>query len=328
MNASGIPYCLLSGYEPYPAGSDSDVDFMVRPEDGLRVTAVLREIGRLSDARFVQAIQHETGACYYVLAKQVGAQVAYLHPDCTTDYRRGGRLWLAADEVTANRRRFGTFFVPAVADEFQYYLIKKILKQQITKGEFQRVVALYWSHPDECSERLRRFWTKETTTEIVSALLGHDYERMQLHLGDLLAELSRSVPVEGCCRRGIQRLREWRRVVRRAFQPTGLRVWMHGGDVAQRADLARTLEQNLSPAFRRTRIVREGHSDGPGTALSSLLPKVRSTLIIRTKPASAMPWIPPGDICLDLSSKGHSTVESAIRTVLEAMAERLQRRIA
>ena len=33
LNRAEVPYCLLSGYENYPDPNDTDVDFMVGPQD-------------------------------------------------------------------------------------------------------------------------------------------------------------------------------------------------------------------------------------------------------------------------------------------------------
>ena len=328
MNSAGIPYCLLSGYDNDPLANDSDVDFMVRPEDGARITPLLRGIASRCGALLVQAIQHEAEACYYVLAKQTGPEVAYLHPDCTTDYRREGRLWLAADEVIRNRRRCKGFFVPAVADEFQYYLIKKILKQEITRWGVRRIAALYVSQPEECRERLRRFWTQRTTRALVSAIVTGDIEWLELHRSDLLAELLGSAPLESRVRRSIQRLREWRRRVNRIIHPTGLSIRVRAGGAAQRSEFATQLEHNLRPAFRRTKIIAEAQSSGPGALASMLVSKVRSTLIIRPAPESVWQRRTPHDISFDLPDMGQPAVEWATRMVLEAMGRRLEGRSA
>ena len=195
MNAARVPYCLLNGFQAYPEVIASDVDFMVHPSDAERVAPLLQEVARRCGALLVQAIRHETGAWYFVLAKQLGVAVAYLHPDCTTDYRRDGRMWLRAEEVLAKRQRYKTFFVPAIADEFLYYLIKKILKQHISSEQWQRIAALYLSCPEECSERLRRFWSEETATALVAALGRQEIGWMRVHLPALLSELRASVPV-------------------------------------------------------------------------------------------------------------------------------------
>jgi hypothetical protein len=323
MNASGLPYCLLSGYESYPLVLGSDVDFMVRPEDSLRIAPLLRDIAARCDALLVQAIRHETSACYYALAKQAGHEVAYLHPDCTTDYRRNGRLWLVAEEVISDRRRLGAFFVPAVADEFQYYLIKKALKGQIKGTEFQRIAGLYLSSPEECSQRMRRLWTKETIETVASALVRYDLQWMQLHLSDLLDELLRSTPRENRRLRTVQLFREWRRRVSRVARPTGLVVRVCGGNTLQRSELAAALERNLRPAFRRTKIIAEERSRRLPVSVLGFIPKVKSTLIVRRSPVATHRWHATNEISSDLSEKGHLTVETATRFVLETMAKRV-----
>ena len=64
-------------------------------------------------ASLVQAIQHETTATYFILARADGGQLAYLDVDCYTDYRKDNRTWLLADEVIANRRTVSRL-LPAV----------------------------------------------------------------------------------------------------------------------------------------------------------------------------------------------------------------------
>ena len=162
MNKAQIPYCLLNGFQGYPGVIATDVDFMIHSGDAERIPALLREVARQCGALLVQAIQHETGAWYFVLAKQADGAVAYLHPDCSTDYRRNGRLWLEAGQVLRRRQPYKTFFVPAIADEFLFYLTKKVLKQRITRGEWRRIAALYLSRPEECGERIRQFWSEKT----------------------------------------------------------------------------------------------------------------------------------------------------------------------
>ena len=83
--------------ENYPDAGDSDVDFMVRPQDAGTIAGLLREVARRTDALLVQAIQHETTAWYFVLAKQVGGAVAYLHPGLL-DRLPAGRAAMAAVE--------------------------------------------------------------------------------------------------------------------------------------------------------------------------------------------------------------------------------------
>ena len=347
MNAAQIPYCVLSGFQGYPDVIGSDVDFMVHPGDVERIAPMLATVARRCGAQLVQAIRHETGAWYFVLAKQEGSSVGYLHPDCSTDYRRNGRLWLAADEVLENRQRYKTFFVPSVADEFAYYLIKKILKQCITGEQLQRLGALYLSCPEDCQVRARRFWPERTVTAMEGALARQDLGWMRSNLPVLLPEMRASVAMEGWSAQMKQQLREWRRLLERVVNPTGLRVAVCGGTKQRRAELAMDLEQNLRPGFRRTRIVAEEESCvGLFRAVPEWLAKVRSTLVIRKKegteagrltqdeicfvlarPAAVCEWTGERVVSLDGTRSVQQNVEYATRVTLEWMAARLRRRM-
>ena len=353
VNRAPISYCLLNGFQGYPETIASDVDFMIHPNDTERIPPLLREVARRCGALLVQAIRHETGAWYFVLAKQAGGEVAYLHPDCTTDYRREGRLWIEAEAVLEKRKRYKTFFVPAIADEFLYYLIKKILKQSITEAQWRRIVALYLSCPEECDERIRRFWAEGTAEALVAAFLRDDIGWMQFHLTALLSKLRASVPVESRRKRARQRAGEWRRRLERVMNPTGLSVAVCGGTKQQRAEMAKALEENLRPAFRRTMICGEEEAgDDLWGALSIWRAKVRSTLVIRKKEAEAEAedrlvrdevgfvlsdgeavkerslGVPgSGRVSLDGKRPVAQNIERATRVTLEYLATRLRRQM-
>ena len=354
MNAAEIPYCLLNGFRGYPELIASDVDFMVLPKDAKRVAPLLADVARRCDALLVQAIRHETGAWYFVLAQPVNGEVAYLHPDCSTDYRRDGRMWQAAEPVLAKRRRYKTFFVPAIADEFLNYLIKKILKQDVTVEQMHRLGALYLSDPEECSKRLHRFWSAPTVRALVSALVRQEIGWMQSHQPELLSELSEAAPVESWWGRAAQSLQEWRRRLERVLNPTGLSVAICGGTKQQRTELATALEANLRPAFRRTMIcAEESAGDGLWGAMPIWRAKVRSTLVIRKnaaaqeqrlvrdeiefalsdwgrdKVASDRDWDRSGDRCvvLDNNRPLEENLQRATKVALEYLAARLQRRM-
>ena len=325
MNSSGIAYCLLSGFYDSPKATDSDVDFMVSPEDIDRVGPLLQEVATGCGAMLVQAMQHETEACYFVMAKQVGCEVAFLHPDCSADYRRNKRLWMTAVPVLQTRRRCKSFYVPAVRDEFQYYVIKKILKQSLSDAEFERLRALYLSDPETCCQRIGWFWSRRTIAKLVAALMRHDAAWMRFQLPRLSAELRRSDRLENAWTRCVQTWREGRRWVRRGANPTGLSIGLWGGSAEHRADVATALERNLRPAFRRTRIVEECEGNS-WSALSLWLAKVHSTLLIRKREEIKRRTFSRDELCFELDEATKRPVEFLTCEVLEWMAERLRKR--
>jgi hypothetical protein len=323
LNHSRAPYCLLSGYESFPDAGDSDIDFMVHPAHCARVVPVLQSVTRRCGALLVQALHHETGAWYFVLAKPVADGVAYLHPDCTTDYRRDGRLWLEADAVLRGRRPFLNFYVPAVADEFAYYLIKKVLKHDFTAQHLQRLRDLYARSPQECTVRMTRFWPAKTARNIVAALLQDDLWRLRWNLPSLSAELLASPPIEPLSARAAHWATECVRRASRVANPTGLTIVIHGGNPPQRSELTAALETNLRPAFRRTFVTCEGSAVH---AVHRWYATLRSTLVIRQRASS-----PPGvfvrnQLSIDMTD-APPTARSATDAALRWLARRLRDRI-
>ncbi len=323
LNHSGAPYCLLSGYESFPDAGDSDIDFMVQPGHAARVVPVLQSVARRCGALLVQALQHETAACYFVLAKPIADGVAYLHPDCTIDYRRDGRLWLRAEEVLRRRRRFLNFYVPAPAQEFLYYLIKKVLKQDFTARHFQRLRDTYASSPQECTARMSRFWPENRVRAVVSALLQNDLRRLRWNLPSLSAELLASPPIEPPSARTAHWARECGRRMSRLAHPTGLTIVIRGGSSSQRSELATALATNLRPAFRRTAVIGE---DSATSALQRWHAMVCSTLVIRHLASSPLSIFAPNQISFDLTD-APPTARFATDAALRWLARRLQSRI-
>lgn len=345
MNREEIPYCLLHGYQDYPNLILSDVDFMVRSNDAARIAPLLVQVAQKCDAQFLQALQHETGACYFVLAKREGEAVGYLHLDCSTDYRRNGRLWLAAKPVIEHRRRYKTFFVPAIADEFAYYIIKKILKQQITDQQLRQLRELYVTAPPECRTRMQRLWPEQTVVAVEQALSRQDIPWIRCFLPALLSELLASDPMEPRPSRAKQLMREGRRRLDRVLRPTGLSISIRGGTAQHRLELAQALESTLRPAFRRTDVIGDAEGRSLCWAASEWAARARSTLVVRANEATGARYLGPHDICfvfpgaevyhaigkrpvyLDGRLPLRKNVEYATRVTLDRLADRLERRM-
>jgi hypothetical protein len=323
LDRKRLRYCLLSGYREEPGVEPTDIDFMVLPEDARRTGPLLMDVARHSKARLVQAIQHETGAWYFALARQAGSEVAYLHPDCTTDYRRAGRLWMKADEVLARRRKLGAIFVPSAADEFLYYLIKKVLKQCIDPPHVQRLRLLYAAAPEECCEALQRHWSRLTAAAITSALLRGDTDWVRRQIRLLLDEMQASQLAEGLVRRNLQQARECRRWISRAANPTGASIVVYGGDENRRNEVAALLTETLRPAFRHAYAVDRTQSTiGP----KEWLARVHSTLLVYEASSARGSNLLAGkpDITIDADELD---LDSATQTALVWLEHRTLQRI-
>ena len=280
LNEENISYCVLSGYECAPENSPHDVDVMVRAEDRPRIPDLLARTARLCGARLVQDIQHETTASYFILARTDGEQVAHLDVDCYTDYRRNTRTWLLAKTLIANRRRHRGFYVPSVADEFTYYLLKKVLKQGVSQHEFKRLRHLLARDPAECERQIARYWPAKSLLlqRMITEQILAGFRR---ELPELLRELQ-ALPCAkrrwSGCRNKRAELARW---LRRGLRPTGMYLEIAGGTLQQRTRLAEELSERLAPVFRRTHLLIPSSTRGVlGRILQIFAARVQSTLVI------------------------------------------------
>ncbi len=286
LNSAEVPYCVLSGHENHAGNSSSDVDFMFHPRDMHRIPPLLARAAQRAGARLIQAIPHETSACYFVLAKDDGSAIGYFDPDSAGDYRRQGRLWLSAGNVLARRRRCKDLYVAAVPDEFVYYLIKKILKQSIAVFQLRRLRHLYQRDPLNCRTRMGKFWCRATVRELERALAASDVAWFQSAMPRLCIELKAWTPVEGLGGRLVQGLREGLRMMSRALHPTGMSMLVCGGGREQRSAIVRGLLLQLAPAFRRVANLEVQPTDAISFLLALdlarkvLSARVRSTLVV------------------------------------------------
>jgi len=350
LNSAEVSYCVLSGHDNNAAESSSDVDFMIHPRDRDRIASLLAQAARSVGARLIQAMEHETTGCYFILAKKDGSEIGYLDPDCATDYRRQGRLWLSADKVLARSRRCRDINVPAIPDEFTYYLIKKVLKQSIAGFQLRRLRHLYQRSPVTCRAEVSKFWSPASVQGMERALVEDDLSWFQSRLPDLLAELKASSPLEGWGERIMQRFRDAARVVRRVLQPTGMSVLVCGGEKTRRLAIVEGLLRQLAPAFRRTANLQFNSLGAVGLAqnfrLASqvLIARVRSTflvaeigddrLIIRALPTFTahllfrpdLIFVPADEDAQALASDVDVDVQQMTRTVLRWLAERQEKR--
>ncbi len=254
LNRTGIPYCVLSGYGSINEISASDVDVMFRPRDLHRIPALLARSAEAVGAHLVQSLQHETSACYFVLAKTEGKHITHLAIDGYGDYCRNGRSWFKAEEFIARRRHFGEFCLPSVADEFIYRLVKTVLKQSLNLSHLKQLQHLFARDALGCRRALLDFWPADAVP-IEKAIVAQDFEWFCRQLPGLKKRLSDAPEAAGFLPRQIHMVKELGRIARRVLSPTGMHLQVTGDSGEKVHELADRLRCSLAPAFRRSSVL-------------------------------------------------------------------------
>jgi thymidylate kinase len=254
LESHGIPHVILSGYQNYPDQIDSDIDFMVSEADFKRLPEFFSNPDTVPGARLIQMLRHETSACYYVLASQLGERIAFLHPDSAASYRRNGRLWLHAAMVLATRRETPAgFWIPAAAVEFEYYLVKRVDKGLVEHRHLERLSALMNEDPQGCLAVLVRMVPEDVRAAMHEAIVACDVLWFSEHNAQLRQMLVRTLPKEHLLQRAFSKGEDWLRLLSRVLRPTGLVIAVLGPDGSGKTTVIEHLERELAPAFRRVR---------------------------------------------------------------------------
>jgi thymidylate kinase len=248
----GLCYCILAGYDGYPGVVASDVDFMVLPADAARVPAILADAAASSGARLIQCVAHETTAAWFVIAHNDSPSLSFIQPDLSTDYRRHGRLWLAAGDVVKRRRRHPEgFWVPSAADAFIYYLIKKLDKGALFRAQAEEITRRFHEDPDAAASLLQRHFDARSAELIERAMRSGDAKSLTESFGTLRRQLHHHKRAEAPLLRLRQLAADALRIADRLRRPTGLSIAFLGPDGCGKSSVIERLQSELSDAFRR-----------------------------------------------------------------------------
>lgn len=250
----GADYCVVGDTRQYLETIPSDIDIVVPAEVFPELPRVVAAFCRENDVQLVQMLRHEQTAQYFVLAwAGDSGRPGFLAVDFCSDYFRGGRRLLSADEIVAQRGPLieagGTrhdFFVPAPHMQFIYYLLKKVDKQELRSAHGDYLSTRWAMDENGAWGQVCRFWRDAADADMLArAAAGNNWFEVRAALPRLRREMRLSVPlVPGWI------AAELRRRVTRALQPTGMVVAFLGPDGSGKSSVIERVLVDLAPAFR------------------------------------------------------------------------------
>jgi thymidylate kinase len=274
-------YCLLSGYERFPEKFDTDIDFMVDQEDFDRMPGIVADVAQRTGTQLFQAIDHELTGRAYFLGSIDGPSLTIVQPDCAADYRHFGRRWIPAKEVLAARRLHPNgFYIPSVAHEFAYSLIKRLNKRSFNREHGYKLHRLYVEDRIECGRMIARFVRGPEGSQIVRMASANDWTPLINSIESFRAALLRSRK-ETLAEKLVAFPRNAAYFVGRILRPTGCWIAFMGPDGSGKSLIINAVSQEFAPSFRTTRyfhlrprlIGRKPTNKGPVTDPHGQLPR-------------------------------------------------------
>jgi thymidylate kinase len=256
FESNGLEYAVVGDSQGYGQSIPSDLDIIIDQRSLNRARTTIVEFCTELGLALVQCIQHEANSWYYAIAwRDHGDQVSYLHPDIGGDYYRDGRLLLRSRDVLegcvpaldTHGRALG-FKVPAPAQAFIYYLLKRIEKGALAQPQGEYLSDQWSRDPEGAQVQLARWWSDAHVDLLATAAASDQWPAVVDALPDLGMEIRGHSPV-------VPRtyVRESGRVVRRIAHPTGFWITFLGPDGCGKSTVISHVRDELAPAFRRTR---------------------------------------------------------------------------
>jgi thymidylate kinase len=244
-----IRYRVLHGWQTLPAPPRTDIDLVLHPADWPQF---VRSLQAVAEVLPVQSFQHQATCFYIVLAEQTAPTPRLLALDVAFDYRRDGHVFLRTDELLKGGDQWNGFLVAAPEVEFEYLLIKRVSKGDLSPPRLERLQQLA---PVLGRARVEQLIRCRFGGRDAALLLSAVCDGSLADLSPLAAELKRGLIGEHVRRRRGDLAHYWwpevRRTWRRWLAPTGLWVVTLGPDGAGKSTLNARLLNDVGSAFRR-----------------------------------------------------------------------------
>ena len=293
LDEAGVAYCVLHGYEEYPASIKSDVDMVLDPAMSSRSFA---DLVTRAAAPLGASIARRAGYHLILAAGEDSGSRQFLTLDASTSSELFGRRYYSADEVLQGRRRYGSFYVPSREIEFGSYLAMTMTKGKLDGRREARLSQLYAMNPAGCERQIRRFWRGAEAELLTAAARSGDWARVQDSVDQLDTSLE-AVTRPWPARLG-QALERGARVLGRLINPPGITAVVLGPDGAGKSsttdavggpDLLPIFDRSICLGFAPPLHRLAGRNDGPSKEPHALPPRSAMMSV-----AKAMYWLAYG----------------------------------
>jgi thymidylate kinase len=241
FNKFNLKYSLMNGYEGYPESIGSDIDICV--ENMNEFEKLIENLSVILGFKLVQKLEHHVGCINFFIVMYGDKHHSLLSLDAYSGYVYKNKVLFNSDWFISDFNKVKNFHVPKIENEFVYYFIKKIIKQDLNKN---------------LSFFFKRFSVIENKVDFSNFFPNSDNVIMEAFKAKdisyfLESEVSLKNELDLRIGRGfnpIQVVKEALRILRRIKKPRGLMVAMLGPDGCGKSVIIDTVKE-LDLPFRR-----------------------------------------------------------------------------
>lgn len=241
LKERNIAYVLLNGYEDIVAETnDSDIDILLPKKDFLSINKLLNEICCAKGWKVIQVFHHDVYAKNIFLFSEQSQEI--LNLDIYGFLSRLNVPLFTEDEIFQKAILFNNFKILSKEQEFIYYLIKKLDKNELTKEKFDYLKSIFLNSNEECGFLLKEYFPK------THLLIEESFRKGNMNLlirKQVIEDFSKGNSVNLK-----YKIKNVLRFIKRIYKPTGLVVAFLGSDGSGKSTIIELLKSSNLP-FRK-----------------------------------------------------------------------------
>lgn len=243
LNQSGIPYAVLGNSEKIPENVDGDIDLVVDENHIRTLPTWFSDLCQSVGLLWVLSVQYKTTSFAMLVAWEDQEHHEFLKFDICSEYSTHGyRLGGSTDLLkhrTLNKQN-GLFFVPASSASFQYYFLKKAVKQDIDSEGFAYLCQVAAElDPQKLEDLIGCYFPKEKAHSMADAIRKKDMSSFRSFL--TIPHRLRFSPFRS--------IKDIHRRIRRWFHPVGMSVLFLGPDGSGKSSVVGGVSETFSRAL-------------------------------------------------------------------------------
>ena len=249
-----IEYCILGNVNEYPIKIGSDVDIVINSNQFRKVNSFVNQFLAINDLEACNMLQHEIEGKYFVVSSvnDKECSLVMLALDFCANYMVNGNIVLTDKELLASKKLIRNngveFWVCSDEIAFIYYLYKKIIKQSISKKQFEYLHKLWIQNRNIIIEQLHSRFRFSSYNKLIDVF---DTSNAAILTPDFLKVLKKET--QKSQKKNLKlAILEFKRRVFRFIKPTGVIIQILSNDETTKSDLVSLIIKNTKDfeAFR------------------------------------------------------------------------------